>query len=163
LSLVKSENIRKIIIRSPNWVGDVVMATPAFRCIRENFPEAEITLVLKTYVQNLIKGTPWFNKLFVLDNNKCNKTAQFISTVKELRSEGYDIGFLFPNSFSSALMFWLGGVKRRIGYKKDARSLFLTDGIKRPSENGRFLPTYMGDYYLRLCTEIGSDVRCKIE
>jgi len=159
LSLVKPENIRKIIIRSPNWVGDVVMATPAFRCIRENFPEAEITLVLKTYVQNLIKGTPWFNKLFVLDNNKRNKTAQFISAVKEIRSEGYDIGFLFPNSFSSALMFWLGGVKRRIGYKRDARSLFLTDGINRPSENGHFLPTYMGDYYLCLCTEIGCDVR----
>lgn len=159
--MVKPENIRKIIIRSPNWVGDVVMATPAFRCIRENFPEAEITLVLKTYVQNLIEGTPWFNKLFVLDNNKHkrSKTAQFISTIKEIRSEGYDIGFIFPNSFSSALMFWLGGVKRCIGYKRDARSLFLTDGIKRPSENGRFLPTYMGDYYLRLCTEIGCDVR----
>ena len=32
---------KKILVRSPNWVGDVVMATPAFRCIRENFPDVK--------------------------------------------------------------------------------------------------------------------------
>jgi len=53
---------------------------------------------------------------------------------------------------------WMGGVSRRIGYIRDARSLLLTDGIERLSENGKFLPTYMGDYYLKLCTQPG----CKI-
>jgi heptosyltransferase-2 len=55
-------------------------------------------------------------------------------------------------------MVWLSGVNRRVGYRRDARSLLLTDGIERLSENGKFLPTYMGDYYLKLCTQLG----CKI-
>ena len=55
----------------------------------------------------------------------------------------------------------MGGVKRRVGYKRDARAWLLTDGVPRPSENGRFLPTYMGDYYLRLCTEVGCKPRLK--
>ncbi|MDN3515693.1 MAG: lipopolysaccharide heptosyltransferase II [Candidatus Brocadia sp.] len=167
----KPTNISKIILRSPNWVGDVVMATPAFRCIRENFPHAEITIALKSYVEKLIEDAPWFDKVLILDSNPHGKHAgpgnlhskrpQFLSLVNQIRSEGYDLGFLFPNSFSAALLFWLGGVKRRVGYKRDARSWLLTDGINRLSENGRFRPTYMGDYYLRLCTAVGCEVRSK--
>ncbi|GAN33736.1 MAG: lipopolysaccharide heptosyltransferase II [Candidatus Brocadia sp. AMX2] len=167
----KPTNISKIIIRSPNWVGDVVMATPAFRCIRENFPHAEITIALKSYVLKLIEGAPWFDEVLILDRNSHSKytgtgnqrlrSLHGISLIKQMRAKGYDLGFLFPNSFSSALMFWLGGVKRRIGYKRDARSWLLTDGVNRLSEKGRFLPTYMGDYYLRLCTAVGCEVQSK--
>ncbi len=158
----KPSNINKIIIRSPNWVGDVVMATPAFRCIRENFPEAEITVVMKSYVQKLLEGAPWFDEVLLLDSENQNlRGVQSASLIRKIRSQRYGIGFLFPNSFSSALMFWLGGVKRRIGYKRDGRSWLLTDKIPRLSENGHFLPTYMGDYYLRLCTEIGCEVHSK--
>ncbi len=38
---------KKILVRAPNWVGDVVMATPSFRCIRENFEDSHITLLIK--------------------------------------------------------------------------------------------------------------------
>jgi heptosyltransferase-2 len=155
-------NINKIIIRSPNWVGDVVMATPAFRCIRENFPNARITIVLKSYIKKLIEGAPWFDELLILDQNEqSHRGTRYISLIKQIRSKGYDLGFIFPNSFSSALMFWLGSVRRRVGYKRDARSWLLTDGIDRLSENGRFLPTYMGDYYLRLCEAVGCKVQSK--
>ena len=155
-------NINNIIIRSPNWVGDVVMATPALRCIRENFPGAKITIALKSYVQKLMEGAPWFDEILVLDsNNQYSKSTHIFSLVKHIRFRKYDLGFLFPNSFSSALVFWLGGVKRRVGYKRDARSWLLTDGVDRLYENGRFRPTYMGDYYLRLCTEMGCEVHSK--
>ena len=145
-----SPDIKNILIRSPNWVGDVVMATPAFRCIRESFPAAKITVALKPYVIKLIEGSPWFDEIMLLDKN-----TPSLAVIKQIRSKKYDLGFLLPNSFSSALTFWLGGVKRRVGYKRDARSWLLTDGVPRPSENGSFLPTYMGDYYLRLCAEVG--------
>ena len=138
------------------------MATPAFRCIRENFPNVKITIALKSYVQKLIDGAPWFDKVLILDSvDQQSKWLHSVSLIKQLRSERYDLGFLFPNSFSSALVFWLGGVKQRVGYKRDARSWLLTDGVDRLYENGRFLPTYMGDYYLRLCTEMGCEIRSK--
>ncbi|OHB42631.1 MAG: lipopolysaccharide heptosyltransferase II [Planctomycetes bacterium RIFCSPLOWO2_12_FULL_39_13] len=162
VSLVKPSNIHNIIIRSPNWVGDVVTATPAFRCIRENFPNARITIALKSYVLKLIEGAPWFDEILLLDSDGQRQSGlRHVSIIRQIQSEKYDLGFLFPNSFSSAVLFWLGGVKRRIGYKRDARSWLLTDGIDRLYENGRFRPTYMGDYYLRLCTGIGCEVRSK--
>ncbi len=163
---------RKILVRAPNWVGDVVMATPAFRCIRKNFTGAHITLLIKKNLRGVLDGSPWFDEVIELEpkagkskngfalpgNVLSGNTKEYLELIKKIRAEKFDLGFLFPNSFSSALMVWLGGVRRRIGYKRDARSFLLTDGIQRPSENGKFLPTYMGDYYLKLCSQLG----CKI-
>ena len=162
----------KILVRSPNWVGDVVMATPAFRCIRENFPDAHITLLIKGSLRGIIDGSPWFDEVIELEAKAGMRKNGFLfprtvfggnkkkymGLIRKLRTERFDLGFLFTNSFSSALLVWLGGVKRRIGYNRDARSFLLTDSIKRLSEDGKFLPTYMGDYYLNLCAQLG----CKI-
>ncbi|MBM4054105.1 MAG: lipopolysaccharide heptosyltransferase II [Planctomycetes bacterium] len=157
---INADSVKKIIIRSPNWVGDVVMATPAFRCIRENFPHAKISILLKAYVRKLIDNAPWFDEIVQMDANNSKDKAS-ASLLVQLRKNRYDLGFLFPNSFSSAAIFWLAGVKHRIGYKRDARSFLLTNGLSRLKENGKFLPTYMADYYLRLCQEAGCSVRSK--
>ena len=149
---------KKILVRAPNWVGDVVMATPAFRCIRENFADSHITLLIKKNLRGIINGSSWFDEVIEFDPGSRKSIKDFLRLVYNLRQERFDLGFLFPNSFSSALMVWLGGVSRRIGYIRDVRSFLLTDGIERLSENGKFLPTYMGDYYLKLCTLLG----CKI-
>ncbi len=149
---------KKILVRAPNWVGDVVMATPAFRCIRENFAGSHITLLIKKNLKGIIDGSPWFDEVIEFEHGRRKSTKDFLCLIYKLRQERFDMGFLFPNSFSSALTVWLSGVSRRIGYRRDARSFLLTDGIERLSENGKFLPTYMGDYYLKLCTQPG----CKI-
>ncbi len=149
---------KKILVRAPNWVGDVVMVTPAFRCIRENFADSHITLLIKRNLRGIINGSSWFDDVIEFDYGRRKSTKDFLSLIYKLRQERFDLGFLFPNSFSSALMVWLGGVSRRVGYRRDARSFLLTDGIERLRENGKFLPTYMGDYYLKLCTHLG----CKV-
>jgi len=50
-------------VRLPNWVGDAVMATPALRCLRKNFPAARIDLTLAPYVRKIIEGAPWFDEI----------------------------------------------------------------------------------------------------
>ncbi len=164
---------KKILVRSPNWVGDVVMATPAFRCIRENYADSHVTLLIKGNLRGIIDNSPWFDDVIELvqkPKKSKNKdissrkvfgkgTSEYLRLIHKLRTEKFDLGFIFPNSFSSASLLWLSGVGRRVGYKRDARSFILTDGIERLSEDGKFKPTYMADYYLELCTKAG----CKTE
>ncbi|KHE91244.1 MAG: ADP-heptose:LPS heptosyltransferase II [Candidatus Scalindua brodae] len=57
---------KKIIVRAPNWVGDVVMATPAFRYIRENFADSRITLLIKKNLRCIIDGSSWFDEVVEL-------------------------------------------------------------------------------------------------
>ncbi len=164
---------KRILVRAPNWVGDVVMATPSFRSIRENFKNAHITLLIKSNLQGIIKGSPWFDEFITIEpfQKRDGITIPFLkfiasithslSLIYRLRKGKYELCFLFPNSFSSAFIAWLSGAEIRVGYKRDARSLLLTDGLERMRDNGKFLPTYMVDYYLQLCTHVGCEIGSK--
>ena len=50
----------------PNWIGDVVMATPAVRAIRSAFPADRLLAVVKPYVADTIAGSSWFDRIIPL-------------------------------------------------------------------------------------------------
>ena len=52
----------KILVVQPSWVGDAVMATPTLRAIRQRFPDAHISYLMKRYVKHLYSGMPWAEK-----------------------------------------------------------------------------------------------------
>jgi heptosyltransferase-2 len=145
----------RVCIRAPNWVGDVVMATPAFRAVRQGLPRARVTLVVLSSVEAVVRGAPWFDEIIVYRPGRGPAAGEFLRCVGRLRKPAQDLGLVLPNSFSSALMLRLAGVRRRVGYARDMRSFLLTDAVPRPTENGRFKPTYMVDYYLALCERAG--------
>ena len=48
----------------PNWIGDVVMATPALRALRNHFgPEAHLVGVMRPYVAEVLAGSTWFDEV----------------------------------------------------------------------------------------------------
>ena len=51
----------------PIWIGDVVMATPAIRAIRERYADARITAVCRPYVAGVLEGSPWIDQHRFLD------------------------------------------------------------------------------------------------
>jgi len=139
----------------PNWVGDVVMATPALRALRAHFADAHVTIVVRERVEPVLRKCKWFDDAIIYRPEQDGAAADFLRCVGLLRGGRYELGLVLPNSFSSALMFRLAGVRRRVGYARDWRSFLLTDAVPRPSEDGRFKPTYMVDYYLALCERLG--------
>ena len=55
---------KKILIRGPNWVGDAVLAIPALKAVRSNFPEAEITLLVRPWVAGLFTSAPFIDRVW---------------------------------------------------------------------------------------------------
>jgi hypothetical protein len=41
---------KRFLSAGPNWVGDAVLAIPALKAVRSNFPKAEITLLVRPWV-----------------------------------------------------------------------------------------------------------------
>ena len=152
---VPYDGVRRVCIRAPNWVGDAVMATPALRAIRAHLPSARATIVLAGRVEPVLRGAPWVDRWELYSPARRWPPGEFLRCTRALKRDGYELGFALPNSFSSALMLLMGGVKRRVGYGRDCRSPLLTDAVPRPSADGRFKPTYMVDYYLGLCAAVG--------
>jgi len=155
LERISGHESERICIHAPNWVGDVVMATPLFRCVRHHFPASHILLVVREKVAPVLRCAPWFDRVLTYRPTLWNAPAQFLRCAKCLRAGNFDLGLILPNSFNTALMFFLGGVRVRVGYVRDARARLLTHRLPRASSGGTFKPTYMVAYYLGLCRALG--------
>src|SRR5262245_23468642 len=85
----------------PGWIGDVVMATPALRALRQRFAQARLIGVCKPYVHAVLGGAPWLDETIFLDSKGPWRNRWPLAAWK-LRSRKIDLAVLFPNSFRAA-------------------------------------------------------------
>lgn len=117
--------LRKILVVRLDEIGDMVLTTPFLRELRRNYPYAEITLVVKPAVYNLVELCPYIDKIniFTKANGRwavfqnINRAKKF--AYKELEQD-YDLAIV-PR-FDSDLDYMAGaiafytGAGRRVGY-----------------------------------------------
>lgn len=143
-----SFSAEKILIRCPNWVGDVIMATPVLDCIRENFPQARITGILGKNAQGIVSDGPWFDDFIDCEDKTWAGMRRMIKKIQALKP---DMAILLTNSFRSVLPIWLGKAKYIYGYRRDLRSMFLSGGPKPLRSGFKTIPLPMQEYYLKIC------------
>src|SRR5437867_1064522 len=103
-----------IAVFLPTWIGDAVMASLALRALRAHFPEAPILGILRPDIASVLERVPWFDHLWFLDR-RGPWSQRWPAVAARLRRQHVDLAVLFPNSFRSALIAWLGGCRRRVG------------------------------------------------
>jgi heptosyltransferase II len=136
---------KNIIIRMPNWLGDLVMATPILQDIRTKWPEASITAMCQSNVAPLLANDTVINELYSYQRpNKWIHRAEPLKILDDLRLGEYDLGILLTNSFSSAWWFWRGKVRNRIGFSANFRQILLTKSVPFPKtiESQHLMQTY---------------------
>lgn len=126
----------RIVVRGPNWAGDVVMATPGFRALRAGFPSAEITLLLRPGLLPLVAGAPWFDDVVAV-TARGSAPATLLREAWSLRERRFDLGLSLPDSFSSALLLRVAGVRRVVGYRRGGRAALLHEAVSLPAGVGR--------------------------
>lgn len=141
-----------ILVHCPSWVGDVVMATPALRAIRENNPDAHIALLVRPQVRKVLEGLPYYDEIIEYDSKSLHRPwKKKFSLSRELKKSGFDLSLILPNSFSSAAVSFLAGISMRVGYNTDLRGFMLTHKIPPPREKGKNIPIPMVERYLNIC------------
>lgn len=148
--------MNRIALFLPNWIGDVVMATPAIRAVRTAFPAAELVAVCKPYVADVLAGAPWFTQTILADKHG-PRSQRLIAAARQLRAKRLDAALLFPNSFRTALLARLGGAKRVVGFSRYARGWMLSNKLYAKTDTrGRFVPAPAIDDFNRLATTLGT-------
>ena len=150
--------VKRILVRFPNWVGDVVMAEPVVRILKSNYPEARIVVAVRKYAAKILVGHPDIDRLIPCNDKGFGGIQQQASAI---RDESPDLAILLPNSFRSFVSVRWGGVKKIIGYRRGFRKFF-ADGPDAPMENGRYQPVPMTDYYLGLLKWMGLKVEVSV-
>jgi heptosyltransferase-2 len=150
---MRKEGIRRIVVRGPNWLGDAVMCEPALSQVRTLFPQAEITLLVKPGIADLLAQHPEVNRTLVYDDR--GRHAGLVgkwTLAAVLRRHRFDLAILFQNAFEAALISFLAGIPRRFGYATDGRTLLLTDPVTVPPRTAQ---RHQVEYYWDLLKPLG--------
>lgn len=149
-------DVNRIALFLPNWVGDVVMATPAIHAVRQAFPAADLVAVCKPYVADVLVGAPWFSDAILCDKHG-PRSQRLLAVAAKLRANRPDAAILFSNSLRTALIARLGGCRRVVGFARYGRGWLLTDRLyHRTDERGRFVPSPVIEDYNRLARALGT-------
>lgn len=118
-SLKQAPKLAPIVVRLPNWVGDVCMSLPSVQAL------------CNTGHPLIICGRPWAEAL--MNTYKPSQfvplSGRFLADLTALRAlpsaqRKQSLGLVMPDSLSSAALFALSSIKSA-GYRDDGRSLLL--------------------------------------
>lgn len=144
-------NIKRLLIRSTNWIGDAVMTTPAVRAIRKNFPDAEISILTKPWVVPVFESSLYIDNILIYDDSGKHKgLSGKLRLARELKEHRFDVVILMQNAIEAALIAFFAGIPCRIGYNTDVRGFLLTHSvpctpqIKKIHQTGYYLGILQG-------------------
>lgn len=152
---------RRILVSVPNWIGDVVMATPALAAIRRNFAESRIVHLMRPYVSEVLRGCDFSDDELYWPGRSGGGDARMatgmLDLVRRIRAERFDLAVLLTNSFRSAAIVRLAKIPRRAGYARDGRGWLLNETLDPPRADGKLTPIPALDYYNKLAKKVGCD------
>jgi len=130
LKNLEPEKIRRIVIKTANWLGDAVMTLPAMMAVRETYPEAHIVVVANRLVAQLLENHPDCDEIIVYD--KRGEHAGVFGMLRfafALRRRKFDCAILFQYAIEAGVMTFLAGIPRRLGFTTDGRRFLLTHPV----------------------------------
>jgi heptosyltransferase-2 len=113
--------VRTLVI-SPNWIGDAVMAQPLLQRLKALHPERPIDVLAPPAVSPVWRQMPEVAE--VLEAPFRHGSLQLKERwryARLLRRRGYADAYILPNTLKYALIPWLAGIARRVGYKGESR------------------------------------------
>ena len=136
----------RLVVRMPNWLGDVVMALPAVAALRHAYPDTHLAVAgIGSIAPMFEEETPARQQQIV--------TVDKAHEAQTLRAAGFDTILLLPNSFRSGWVARQAGIANRWGYAAGVRGPLLTRSVSRPRKG-----MHQSTYYAELVRGLGMTV-----
>ncbi|TGQ36417.1 lipopolysaccharide heptosyltransferase II [Mesorhizobium sp. M00.F.Ca.ET.216.01.1.1] len=121
-----------ILVIGPRWVGDMVMAQCLFSALRELHPNAAIDVLAPAWAAPLVKRMPEIRQQIDLPLKPGALEFRIRRRFGRLLRGRYDMAYVMPGSWKSALIPFFAGIPRRVGNLREMRYGLLTDIVPLP-------------------------------
>jgi ADP-heptose:LPS heptosyltransferase len=127
----------KIAIFTMDQLGDTLRAAPALGALRENFPQAQISVICGKYNQAVLENNPDIHEYFIIP--KYPGFLKSLELIRKLKKESFSHAFIF--SFGSLFaqfanyIFFLSGIPERLGGDYVEPKNLLTRRVKKSQKN----------------------------
>ncbi len=110
--------MRNILVIMLRYLGDVLLATPVLRVLREWFPEARITMAVNSGTEDILRCNPDVNEVFVVTRRRLLSELRFL---RDVRGRGFDCVIDLTDGDRSALVARATGAPIRVGFNDEHR------------------------------------------
>jgi heptosyltransferase-2 len=126
---------KNALIIAPQWIGDAVMTEPLLRRLAAR--GERLTVAALPWIAPVYRVMPGVAE--VIEMPFKHGGLQLMGRIKlanQLRSK-FDVAYVCPNSLKSALLPWMAGITKRVGYTGEMRYGLLTDRLDNPQTEER--------------------------
>ena len=166
--IVKGSNkfkkkIKSVLIIQLGDIGDVVWATPTFRAVKEAYPHAKVSVLLRNGSGSLLEADPNIHKIFEVKQYKGNffkRSLKQLAFIRDLRKERFDLAFDLRSDDRGAFMSLMSGasIRAALFYKGLRWRNFLFTHLAEPSVSKERIYG-AAEQSLRIVREFGIDTK----
>ncbi len=141
---------KNILIVRTDRIGDVILTLPLAGLIKNEYPNAKITFLLREYTKNIVSDHPFIDEVIVL--KEINDKISFFDNLDLIKSKMFDICIVARPSFIIAMILFFSGIKNRIGTGYRWYSLFFNQRVYEHRKNAE---RHELEYNVNLLEKIG--------
>ncbi|MDH4186451.1 MAG: glycosyltransferase family 9 protein, partial [Nitrospira sp.] len=140
---------RHILLVKPSSLGDIVHAMPACAAIRRAYPKARLTWLVKRQWSGLVERIEGVDRVWPVEPS----FKGWLSQVRPLRAEKFDLVLDLQGLFRSAAIGWLTGAPLHVGFAngREGSPWFYSKRVPVPQ-----LDMHAVDRYLLVAKEAGA-------
>ncbi|MFZ6657109.1 lipopolysaccharide heptosyltransferase II [Undibacterium sp. TJN19] len=122
MSVVGQFSKQGILVIAPNWIGDAVMAQPLLLLLKQQNPDQPIDVLAPAWVAPVLRAMPEVDTVLEAPfKHGALQLGERWRYARLLRQRGYAAAYVLPNTLKFALLPWLAGIRKRVGYKGESR------------------------------------------
>jgi heptosyltransferase-1 len=140
---------RRILFIKPSSLGDIVHAMPVVAALKDRWPEAQLTWLVKRQWADLVERIAGVDCLWAVDSSP----GGWLGQIAALRAERFDLMVDLQGLFRSAAMGWVSGAPTRIGFAngREGSPWFYTHRVRVPTTE-----IHAVDRYLLVAAALGA-------
>lgn len=124
----------KVLVIQIKMIGDVLASTVICESIKRNYPDAEVHYLIQKNTFPVVENNPFIDKVIFFEPNENKGLLNLYRFGKELKKENYDTIIDVYGKWSSVLLAFFSGAKRRVGHYKGYNQFFYTDNVHSDSQ-----------------------------